>query len=227
MPLPPILKVIWFGKYGIYPIFDTIREYVRPVKSTKDPSKIEHRRFWHNPVAAVRDRRLWVKVITNVAETIVHAVGSMRFGYGFLSRRFRLFYRTWTPDHEHEHELYRQVEHMPWRNVFVRSWRWLWKALYFYEEERLNRPLIVNLSKRGKRWKKIRFDGIVIAAWVPNGKRGYATREFSRKQSTLRLRLLYGEPDMFEVMVLDGQRIVQHLHVRQLSTTEVAIEVTG
>lgn len=227
MPIPPLLKVVWLGKYLLFPIVDSIREYRRKRKARKEAEGVVEQRFWHDPIAAVRDRRLWVKFTTNSAETVVHAIGSLRFGYGFVSRRTRLFYRTWSPDHRHEHELYQQVELKPWREVFVQTWRWLKAALRFYEEDRLERPVISDLSKRSTRWKKIRFDGMVIAAWVPRNKGRFVVREFLRPGSALRLRLLYGEEGMFEVMVMQDRKIAQHLQVLETAINDVTQSIAG
>ncbi|MBN8550292.1 MAG: hypothetical protein J0M12_13325 [Deltaproteobacteria bacterium] len=221
MPLPPILKVLWFGKYLIYPFVDSIREW----RSTKDPSG--RNRFWHHPLEAVADRRLRVKLVTNVAEVIVHAVGSLRFGYGFLSRRFRRYYRTWSPEHRHEHELYAQVEHKPWSDVFRESFVWLRAALHFYEEPRLDRPKIVDLFKRSKRWKRVAFDGFVVAVCVPRGKPPVHSREYARPDSVRRLRILFGESNVFELVVVEHGRIVQHLQVFELAVCDLPVSVGG
>ena len=224
MPLPFIVKVVYLGKYLILPIVDTIKEYRRKRKAKKaGQSELKNDRIWHNPIEAVQDKRLWVKFTTNFAETVVHAVGALRFGYGFVSRRLHLHYRTHTPDHTHEHELYNKVEFEPWRVVFKETWAWLRVALKFYESQRLEQPAIRDLLKRSKRWKRISFDGLVIAAWVPNKKVKLRVAEYCRRGSDLRLRLLYGGSAMVEVIVLKQRKIIQHLQIFETEIQQVQV----
>lgn len=130
LPLAKILLLLKFGKYPIVAIADTLREYRRKerIRRADGGHETRERHFFHHPVRALRDRRFWIKAVTNSAELLIHLLTFWSWIRNAALRRVSDAYLVWRPHHKHERALFEEVEHEPWRVVFRRTGQWLWSA---------------------------------------------------------------------------------------------------
>lgn len=192
MALPLFLvKLYWVGKVLKYPfaaLVDTVREYrgrdlQRPATAAEArlvPLRIRERTFFQNPVRALRDRRFWVRGVTNSAEMLMHILALWAWGRNAFLRRTRAAFLVWNPHRAHEHHLFDEVEYARWGRVIRRALTWTGAGFRIWHGPR--RPTLL-AGRHGwhANWREVHFDGADVAVYVGPRRWRRPLREFRRR----------------------------------------------
>jgi hypothetical protein len=228
MPLPLfLLKLYWVGKVLKFPfaaLVGTFREYRGRDVQREDagalnvphsPAPAIHRlryrerTFLQHPWRALRDRRFWIRGVTNFAEVGLHILSLWAWPRNVFLRRSTAAFVVWRPHRTHEHRLFEDVEYGSWGRVFARSWRWVWEGLYVWHGPP---RATLGVGRHGwhANWREIHFDGADIAVYVGPRRWRRPLYEFRRKGGARVLRVQSVGPLRARATLLgDGAEVLQ------------------
>ena len=186
MALPLLIKLYWVGKLLKYPfaaLVGTVREYRgrdierlpgaesgaahghAPAAGHRMHFRIRERTFFHSPWRAFRDRRFWIRGVTNMAEMLLHIAALFAWLRNVFCRRTRRTFIVWHPHRNHEHHLFEEVEYARWPRVLRRSFWWFIEGFTV----RYGPPrdtLTAGPHGRHRYWRQVNFDQTDIAVYV-------------------------------------------------------------
>ncbi|MEP0847077.1 MAG: hypothetical protein HRF50_09690 [Phycisphaerae bacterium] len=175
-----LLKIAWLVKYPAALLIGTVREYRRRVV-VRRRNRLETREigFFHQPLRALADRRFWIRGVTNLGELLLHLIALWAWVYNRAGRWWRAAFVEWRTTHRTESEVFHELEHAQWREVFAGTYRWVRDGARFWRRAN-GEPLMILPHARWTGWREVHFNGGVIAIRPPRPGQRASRRKFQR-----------------------------------------------
>lgn len=165
-------KFLYFGKFGIYPLWRSIKEYRSRKRFKKGTATVATQSanvslkgvgFFAAPLHALGDRHFWVRFVVHTAALLTFAPLVVKGLYAKVSRRAQGAFVTGYPCcREREKSLIGKQLDKPWKEVLSATLNWVCASWRTHQNCPCAGQLIIREPSDASAWFEVHFQGRVV-----------------------------------------------------------------